>query len=305
MKYKIIIPVLNGGEIWKKCIASLLNQGINANDVIVIDSGSNDGSLELAEESGFFAVEINKSEFNHGRTRQNALKYAKDADVVVYMTQDAVLASPDSIHILVSVFEDKSVGSAFGRQLPREGAGVIESHARIFNYPDVSYKRRYDDKTKYGMKTAFISNSFAAYSIKALEDVGGFPGDVILGEDAFVAAKMLKTGYIHAYQAEATVYHSHSYTLIEEFKRYFDTGVFHKQNQWILNEFGKPEGEGLRYIKSELGFVLKNAPLQIIKSMASHWFKYLGYSLGKNESVIPVAIKRHLSMHKVYWQQSN
>ena len=66
------------------------------------------------------------------------------------------------------------------------------------------------------------------------------------------------SGYTLAYVGEAKVYHSHSYTVWEEFKRYFDIGVFHQRENWILNSFGKAEGEGAKYVKSELKFLLKN-----------------------------------------------
>ena len=45
-------------------------------------------------------------------------------------------------------------------------------------------------------------------------------------------------------------YHSHNYTFFEEFKRYFDVGVFHEKESWILEEFGQASGEGANYVKS-------------------------------------------------------
>ena len=85
------------------------------------------------------------------------------------------------------------------------------------------------------MKTAFNSNSFAAYRRKALKDVGGFPINTILSEDMYVTAKMLLKNWSVAYCADAKVYHSHNYTIWQEFKRYFDIGVFHAKEAWIRN----------------------------------------------------------------------
>ena len=303
-KYKIIIPILNGGELWKKCVDSILAQNIPTKNVIVIDSGSADGSFEISKASGFFTQKINKSEFNHGKTRQDALSYAADAELVIYMTQDAILQSRDSINNLLAVFDDSTIGCAFGRQIARDGAGALEAHSRVFNYPEFSYKHDYNDRKQYGIKTAFISNSFAAYRVKELNLVGGFPSNVILGEDTYVAAKLLKSGYKVAYVSDAVVRHSHNYTLIEEFKRYFDIGVFHVQNDWMIRDFGKPEGEGLRYIRSELVYVLRKAPFLLPKAFASHFLKYLGYKLGLNEGKLPLILKRLFSMHKLYWTQN-
>lgn len=56
--------------------------------------------------------------------------------------------------------------------------------------------------------------------------MGGFPEDVIGSEDAYVAARMLLGGYAVRYATTAEVYHSHDYSVLEEFRRYFDIGVF-------------------------------------------------------------------------------
>jgi rhamnosyltransferase len=90
-----------------------------------------------------------------------------------------------------------------------------------------------------------------------------------MGEDAIVAAKMLMAGFKKAYVAEATVHHSHSYSLDEEFRRYFDTRVFHEQNKWMIDKFGKPTGEGVKFLKSELYYVFKNDFKSIFKSITS------------------------------------
>ena len=158
------------------------------------------------------------------------------------------------------------------------------------------------DLKHLGFKVFFSSNSFSAYRKSALDKVGGFPSDSIMGEDAIVAAKMLMAGFKKAYVADATVYHSHSYTLIEEFKRYFDTRVFHEQNKWLIEKFGKPTGEGIKFLKSELNFVIKNDFKSILKSITSLGAKWLGYKSGKYYKKISTPLLKKLSMHKSYWK---
>lgn len=76
----------------------------------------------------------------------------------------------------------------------------------------------------------------------------------------YVAAKMLKCGWKVAYCANATVYHSHNYSLLDEFRRYFDIGVFNAREPWVLAEFGVAESEGVKFIRSEFLFLFrKNA----------------------------------------------
>lgn len=300
-KYKIIIPVFNGGELWKECVDSILELNLSVKDIIVIDSDSNDGSLEVSQSAGFTVHQIKKNEFNHGGTRQFAVNMLGSVDVAVFLTQDTILYSDKSIKNLVNIFDDSTIGCAFGRQLPRANANHIEAHARYFNYPKKPYIRSLSDKDKYGIKIAFISNSFAAYKVSTLNDVGGFPDNVIFGEDTYVAAKMLLKNYRLAYVSDAQVYHSHNYSSVDIFKRYFDIGVFHKQNNWLISSFGKPEGEGFRFVRSELYYVMRKKfillPTVLIRSVC----KYLGYRLGSIANILPQRINKILSMNKRYW----
>lgn len=213
------------------------------------------------------------------------------------MTQDAVLADKVSIRKLVSVFDDTndSIGVAYGRQLPRPQATPIEAHARIFNYPQESEVRGKDSIASRGIKAAFTSDSFAAYQTRHLIAVGGFPA-TIGSEDMLVAAKMLKANLLVAYVSEATVYHSHAYSLKQEFSRYFDIGVMHSSNPWLLAEFGKPEGEGLRFVKSEMQYLADHRYMCIPSAMARTFFKYAGYKLGLRHRTLSADMCRRFSM---------
>jgi len=211
------------------------------------------------------------------------------------------LASPESIANIVKAFNDPEIGMAYGRQLPHKNAKVLETHARLYNYPAQSNTRSYSDKDLMGFKVFFCSNSFAAYRRNALLAIGGFPSDSIMGEDAIVAAKMLSAGFKKAYVANAIAHHSHSYTLTEEFKRYFDTRVFHEQNKWLINDYGRPTGEGIKFMRSELIYVIKNDWTLIFKSIASLGAKWLGYKSGSFYKKIPNSILKKISMHKHYW----
>ena len=121
-----------------------------------------------------------------------------------------------------------------------------------------------DSVAKLGYKTVFVSDSFAAYRREALFSVGGFPRDVILGEDIYVASKMILANWKVYYCTEARAYHSHNYSLLSDSRRYFDTGVFHSANPWIIENFGRIEDEGYRFILKQLEFIfLRNPPFNI------------------------------------------
>ncbi len=301
LKIGLCVPTLNAGNEWKGWLREFLRQNISLDVSLVIDSSSNDRTVDLTRDAGLSVYQIEKASFNHGATRQLGVSMLPDVDVLVFMTQDAILASPDSINNLIHAFDNPEVGAAYGRQLPRKTASYIEEHSRIFNYPEKSRITSLEDSKKLGIKTAFISNSFAAYRCTALEEVGGFPLNTILGEDTYVAAKMLLKGKKIAYCADAKVYHSHGYSYLEEFRRYFDIGVFHSREKWFRDELGQAEGEGLRYVKSELNYLLRKNFLLIPSALLRAAFKLLGYRFGLSENNIPQKIKAYLSMHKGYW----
>ncbi|QEM08210.1 glycosyltransferase family 2 protein [Mucilaginibacter rubeus] len=302
MNISLLIPTLNAGEIWPQVLQSVNDQNIELADKIIVDSGSTDNTVAVGQQFGFKVININKSEFNHGGTRQLLVNAVPNADICIFITQDAILASPQSLTNIVNVFNDPEIGMAYGRQLPHKNAQILESHARLYNYPDESHVRAPDDIVKMGFKVFFCSNSFSAYRRDALLAIGGFSSDSIMGEDAIVAAKMLIAGYKKAYVADATAHHSHTYTLLQEFRRYFDTRVFHEQNKWLIDDFGKPTGEGIKFMKAELSYVVKHKKSRIFKSVFSLGAKWLGYKTGKFYKKLPTPVLKKLSMHSYYWK---
>jgi rhamnosyltransferase len=268
---------------------------------LVIDSMSTDATVDTAHEFGFEVLVIPRSDFNHGGTRQMAVERLGDCDVIVFLTQDALLASPASIRELCRCFDDPSVAVAYGRQLPHLGATAIEAHARTFNYGAVSLRKDASTVHLYGTKTFFCSNSFAAYSRNILLHLGGFRCDLILAEDAEYAARAILAGYANVYCATAIVRHSHDYTISQQFSRYFDLGVFEAGNPWLRREFGSHGGEGLLFVASEFKYLLTHAVWQIPRALAQTFAKLVGYSLGARQKCLSSTIKRKLSMSPNYW----
>ena len=304
MKFLLCIPTYNAGNLWNKWIEAYQFQSMTANQVIVIDSSSSDDTVKLAKDAMFSVFSISQSEFNHGGTRNQAVRFAEGfADVVVFMTQDAILASPDSLANLLAPFVDPEVAAVCGRQLPHHEATLLAAHARYFNYPPESSLRTLADIPALGIKTAFMSNSFAAYRLSVFEELGGFPDNTILAEDMYLTAKMILSGYKVAYCAEATVFHSHNYTLKQEFQRYFDTGVFQQEQKWIQQKFGKAASEGKKFVLSELKFLSIRSPLSIPKAILSTFSKWLGFKLGYYYYRLPYKWCKAFSMHKGYWNK--
>jgi len=297
----VIVPTFNAGKHWASLSDGLRMQKLPASQVLIVDSSSEDETRHLAKAEGYQVFRIKRSDFNHGGTRKLALDLVPWASVVVYLTQDATLAVSDSLDRLLAVFEDRTIVAAYGRQLPRLGAGPIEAHARLFNYPPCSEVRDFESRRTLGIKAAFLSNSFSAYRVNELRELGGFPLDAIMAEDAIVAGRLLLAGWRIAYVAEAQVYHSHAHSVTQEFQRYFDTGVYHKQESWLREEFGNPGGEGMRFVKSELAYLfprhLHLVPYALLRTAS----KAIGYQLGLHKSSLGAEWSRRLSAHKSYW----
>jgi rhamnosyltransferase len=282
MSIGVVVPTLNAAVCWPEFHAGLAMQRLPIQRVLIMDSSSTDGTAELARSAGYEVVIIPRAEFNHGATRQAAADLLADVDIVVYLTQDAMLASEDSIARLLVPFRDPEVGAAYGRQLPRKGAGVLEAHARMFNYPAESAVRDLKSRETTGIKTIFASNSFAAYRATALHQAGGFP-KIVHSEDTVVFARMLLGGWKTAYAADATVYHSHSYSVIELMRRYYDIGVMHATEPWLLEEFGQTRGEGARFVLSEWSAVWPRHIHLLPVSCGHTLAKFIGYQFGLQE----------------------
>ena len=298
----VIIPTYNASAHLPLLLQRLREQTIT-HELILIDSESDKATQQIFTDQYIDVVRIPKAEFNHGGTRNLGLQLAKH-DTVIFMTQDALPELATTLQTLVDcLYSHDDIAMAYGRQLPYPETGTFGHFARLINYPAQSVIKTKALIPQMGIKTCSCSNSFAAYRKSALLAIGGFPTDTILGEDVSVAARFILQDKALAYCAESAVYHSHDYTVSEEFKRYFDIGVFHREQQAVLSEFSQAESEGAKYIIHEWQYLKRTGqlaliPAQVIRTVA----KYVGYKLGRIEHKLPVGVKRKISMHRSFWK---
>jgi len=305
MNISIIIPTLNAAGLLPSLFAHLSRQSLSSSEIIIIDSSSEDNTVEVARSYGARLISIEKKNFDHGRTRNLAASNAT-GDILVYLTQDVIPADSLALEYVIHPFKlNGKIAAVYGRQLPNVNASPFSAHLRLFNYPDTSYVRRLEDRGVYGIKTVFFSNSFSAYRRSALEEIGWFEKDLIFGEDTHAVARLLMAGYNVAYAADALVYHSHNYTVSQEFKRYFDIGVFHGTENWLVKEFGKTQGEGKRYTISEASFLIRHKKFALLPVfLLRNFVKFLGYSLGLRYTIIPRGLACRISMNKNWWREA-
>lgn len=303
MHLAVVIPTLNGGETFLKVLAGLRGQSLAPQTLLVIDSGSVDDTVPQALASGAQVHQIRASEFNHGATRELG-RHLVQADYYLFMTQDALPAHSRLLENLVQpLARRQDIGLVYGRQLPRPDAHPLEVWSRRFNYPVTSQLKKKADRVHLGLKTVFCSNACAVHRSSALDAVGGFP-PVIMCEDQYVAARMIEAGYSIYYAAEAPVFHSHNYSLVEEFKRYFDLGVFFgSQERWIVDLFGAAGSEGFRLFQEGRRYLISSGKTHLIPQlMLRLLIKLVGYQLGSRERFLPLSLKSRLSLHRDFWR---
>ena len=253
-KYRValIIPTCNAGCDFESLLIEIAAQTLPPAYSIVIDSASTDGTAEIARKNGWQVMDIPRENFSHGGTRQQAIEMLPaDIEIVVLLTQDVRMPDRDSLKNLLRGFAQSDVAAVYGRQVPHRGASLYAAVEREFNYPPVSRFKSLEDKGELGIKTTFLSDSFAAYRLRDLRQIGGFPA-IDICEDMYVAGKLLLSGKRIAYMAEAEVEHSHEPDLREMWHRYRKMGAFQRENPWLQESFGSAGGEGMKLLQYQL-----------------------------------------------------
>jgi rhamnosyltransferase len=300
----LCIPTKNAGHQFTELLWGLARQTLQIDHLLIIDSGSTDDTVEVARDFGALVQVIPAGSFNHGGTR-NLLRRWVEADIYIFLTQDVLPANQYTLENLVRPFEEfPETGMSYGRQLPRLGVGPIEAFSRLFSYPSQARLKKKSDADRWGIRTVACSNACAAYRRVAFDEAGGFPTAVIMCEDVYIAAKMLELGYGLYYAADAMVYHSHDYSIVQEFKRYFDVGVFYEsRTNWIVETYGRTGQNGRRFFVEGIKYLKHNGyPHLIPEWFARSLLKYLSYQLGAKERFLPVPLKKCFSMHNIFWK---
>jgi rhamnosyltransferase len=300
MTIGVVIPTCNAGRLWKDVVTALKEQRDDFDRILIIDSASTDETVPIAEDTGFDVTSILSSDFNHGKTRNFGVQQL-GCDITVFLTQDAI-PMQHAISTITKAFNNPSVAVAYGRQIPHDNANPIARHARMFSYKPYGYMYTLEDKKIHGLKTVFTSNSFAAYRTRLFLELDGFPHTIIFGEDMFFTAKALLSGYHVSYIADATVKHSHDYSLSETFRRSFDNGVFLRKESWIKTVFGKPDSEGIRFAVSEFLFLIRNKEyVWVVFAILNNISRIAGYKLGEFYCILPRKVTKRISLCQAYW----
>jgi len=279
MRISVIIPTLNAGASLEKLISMLLLQDNPPLEIIIIDSSSSDNTVDIAKGCGAKTIQIPRQAFNHGKTRNHAAMEA-EGDILVFMTQDAMPMNNTFLRTLTAPLTVADIAATFGRHIPGPDASAPEKFARYFNYPDKGSVKGMEDIKKYGIKTFFSSNVCSAMKKELFIKAGKFHEGVRLNEDMLITAKFILNGYKVAYVPEAMVIHSHNYSLLKQFRRYYNIGASIKKNKWILG-YAQAEGEGIKFVREQILFVMRQQKyLWIPYILLEAATKFAGYRIG-------------------------
>jgi rhamnosyltransferase len=273
-------------------------------EVLVLETEPTTEVEELCRSAGARHIPVDRASFDHAGTRSMAARTAT-SDVLVFVTQDVILRDETTVaHLVQALWNNDEVGAAYGRQIPDDDADPVAAVKRIFNYPDRSRTKRAADSDRLGLRTPFISNAFAAYRRRALEEIGYFGRRELICEDVRAGAALLEAGWAVHYDAEAVVHHTHHFTIGQEFGRYFDIGVAHHRHRWMLDRFGGSDGDGLRYLFVGLDHLrLRNRWLKMPDFLSRAVLGRLAYSLGRNHRRLPRSWRRRLSSFPGWWDR--
>lgn len=235
---------------------------------------------KILKKTNVIKVDISLKSFDHGKARNDALKYTK-SNHVLFMTDDAIPYDKNLCKNLLSGFKDSKVAAVYARQIAKTEAPLKEKYVREYNYPNKDIVKDKSTEKDYGIKNIFCSNSCCMYDKKILKKLHGFKEKLTQNEDTLYAYKAIEKGYKIVYKADAKVYHSHNLSYIEQFKRNRDIGLFQKQNKEIYDKF-PAEHEGIRLVKYVTNKLMKKGKIiNACDFIIECGFRYIGFKFGK------------------------
>jgi glycosyltransferase involved in cell wall biosynthesis len=298
----IVIPVKDGGADLVRCLEAIRGQVVGDKvEVVVVDSGSRDGSVEAARSHGARVHEIPPSEFGHGRTRNLGAELAS-GEVLVFTSQDAYAADERWLARLVAPLgSGVRFAGVYGRQLPHDDATPPERYFLDFLYgPDARVQRLEGDEPDF--EQTLFSNVNAAIP-RAVWSEFPFADDLIMSEDQEWSRRVLRAGYEIVYEPTAAVHHSHRYSIAAAFRRFFDSGVSATRSYAAGGEGSSAlRRAGVRYARGEVAWLWGTGQRRWIPYASAYELaKFAGMQLGRHHRHLPLALKRRLSALPAYW----
>lgn len=234
-KYSVVIPTRNGAATLPALLDALRAQRTTgALEILAVDSGSTDGTIELLQPQVQSLIRISPREFDHGLTRNLAVEQAR-GEFVVLLVQDALPVGDVFLESLAApLAADANVAGAFARQQPRPGASAITHHYLgnwIASRAEARTSALADGQAQIDAMTPMARLLFCAFDNvascirRSIWQQRPFKSTPI-AEDLAWSRDVLLAGYSIAFAPDAVVIHSHDRGAVYEYRR---TRVLHEQ----------------------------------------------------------------------------
>lgn len=279
MTIDIICPLYNAENCIEELYHSILIQKeVYINEIRFILTESNDQTEEKLNDLGVNYTKIKKEDFSHSLTRERELKKS-NADIIVFITQDIVIKSNEWLINLVNPIINGECVETYSRQIARDNG--IEKYTREFNYPEESKVFSKEDIKKLGIKAFFSSDASSAIKRDVFLKIGGYDEkNFPTNEDMYITYKLLMNGYNVKYCAESVIYHSHKFTLKELYKRYYNIGVFFKENSYLNIYSMNRSGGSLAVYILKRAFQDRNFKA-LVRFLPDMVVRFIGMRIGK------------------------
>ena len=230
----VAVPVLNGARYLDEVLTAVRAQRVDRElELLVVDSGSTDGSLEIARRHDATVHQIDRRDFSHGGTRNWMMELAR-GEHVAFLTQDATPAHDGWLAALLEGFEQAGdVAAVFGPHEPRPDAShmikcEMERHFATWGNGGREMDVQRLDRSPAGLAAyrgfpgglTFLSDVNCAIARWAWQRVPYRP--VPYAEDQLLGRELIEAGFAKVFHPQARVLHSHDYPPLTFFRRYFD-----------------------------------------------------------------------------------
>ena len=230
MDVTIVIPTKNAGKLLERVLDMVFKQKTQYSyEVICVDSGSKDGTLNVLNKYPCKVYEILPEEFGHGKTRNFGASKG-NGEFIVFITQDAAPANENWLQELVNAMKlDEKIAGGFGIHYPYEDCNIFDRRDLLAHFRNwgtdntISYIEdwdRYNKEPSYMQHLAYFSDNNSCIR-RSIWELYNYP-DVDFAEDQIWMRKMMELGYKKVYCPYAAVYHSHNFSLATYYQRYYD-----------------------------------------------------------------------------------
>ena len=299
MNVTIICPLYNANVYIEKLHENILKQELDKNinlEIKYILTESKDNTEDILKKLKLTYKKISSKEFSHSQTREKAALELKNNDIIVFISQDIKIKNRVWLKNLIEPIILEECEATFSRQISENS--TIEKYVREKNYPKTSKVVSNKDIDKLGLLTFFYSDASSAVKNSIYKKVNAYDNKrLIINEDMYLAEKIITSGYRIKYCSDSEVFHSHIFKLSELYKRYFDTGVFFKQNSQFLKYKSNESGFALaKYIlKKSLEEKNYKVTINLLPNFAA---RFIGNELGKRYDKLPKKIVDLSSLSK-------